>query len=131
LEQASRVVSQTQESPDQPPRDVVPETLAADSARASNPIDAKPYLIQVASFESPQRADRLVDELTSLGYSARRVELELGERGRLQRVLAGGYRTREEAQSDLERIREIPGYDDARIIEPPQPSPALDGSAIR
>lgn len=131
VEQASRVVSQTQNRSDQPPRDAVPETLAVNSARASDPIDAKPYLIQVASFESPLRAVRLVDELTNLGYVARSVELDLGQRGRLQRVLVSGYGTREEAQSDLERIREIPGYDDARIIEPSQPSPTLDGSSIR
>jgi general secretion pathway protein A len=131
LEQASRVVSQTQDPPDQPPRDAVPETPAANSARASDPIDATPYLIQVASFESSVRAVRLVDELAKLGFLARSEEVDSGQRGRLQRVLVSGYRTRAEAESDLERIREIPGYNDARIIEPPQPSPALDGSLSR
>lgn len=131
LEQASPVVSQTENPSDQPPPDAVLETLAANRARASDRIDATAYLIQVASFESRLRADRLVDELTSLGYLARSEGLDLGQRGRLQRVLVGGYRTREEAQSDLERIREIPGYDDAQIIAPPQPDPALDGSSLR
>ena len=60
------------------------------------------FAIQVASFETLPRAERLVAELTDAGYRARAVELDLGpERGRIVQVLVGGYRTAEDAGPDL------------------------------
>jgi cell division septation protein DedD len=80
--------------------------------------DAGSYIIQVASFERRERATRLVEELTAAGYQAREVELDLGPpRGRLVQVIVGGYSSAIEVERDLQRIRELPGYGDARLLE--------------
>jgi general secretion pathway protein A len=91
---------------------------AAGAAAASGLAAEEGYVIQVASFESRLRAARLVDELTSAGYRARDVELDLGApRGRLVQVIVGGYTSALEVERDLRRIREWPGYADARLLE--------------
>ena len=87
---------------------------------------AEPYVIQVASFESALRADRLVKALRDQGYRAYQVEVDLGSRGLFQRVFVGRYRTPGEAESDLARIREIPGYGDARILDLQPSQPLLE-----
>lgn len=77
------------------------------------------YTILVASFTNPERAQRLVDELTNAGYRARAVEHDWGPpRGRLLQVNVGGYASAIDVQRDLQHIRELPGgYQDARIVE--------------
>jgi cell division septation protein DedD len=76
------------------------------------------YVIQVASFQSRARASRLAEQLSTAGYRVHQVELNLEPpRGRLLQILVGGYVTIEEAQVDLARIRQIPGYADARLRE--------------
>ena len=80
------------------------------------PSEGNRFAIQVASFESALRAQRLVDELTGAGYQARSVELDFGApRGRLVQVLVGEYRTATDAEPDLVRMRALPGYADARL----------------
>jgi hypothetical protein len=72
----------------------------------------------VASFQSRARAERLVEELTGAGYQAREVELDLGPpRGTLLQVIVGGYSSVLEVERDLRRIRELPGYSDAHLLE--------------
>lgn len=73
------------------------------------------YSIQVASFENTARADRLVSELTAAGFRARSVEFRFGA-GVLFQIRIDGYRSAAEANQDLARIHELPGYDDARVI---------------
>jgi cell division septation protein DedD len=73
------------------------------------------YSIQVASFENSVRAQRLVSELTAAGFRARSVELRLGA-GAVFLIRIDGYRSADEANKDLTRIRERPGYDDARVV---------------
>lgn len=90
-----------------------PAGLAAGAAPAAG----EDYLIQVASFTSRERAQRLVAELTSAGYRAREVERDFGPpRGRLLQVIVGGYSSALEVERDLRRIRELPEYGDARLI---------------
>jgi general secretion pathway protein A len=97
-----------------------------DLARGASPAQPAPssrasaqgsdrYSIQVASFESPVRAERLVSELTAAGFRARSVELRLGG-GAVFQIRIDGYRSADEANKDLTRIRERPGYNDARVI---------------
>jgi hypothetical protein len=69
----------------------------------------------VASFESRVRAERLVSELTAAGFRARAVEFHLGS-GAVFQIRIDGYRSVDEATRDLARIRERPGYTDARVI---------------
>lgn len=83
---------------------------------AGAPPAADAYIIQVALFETAGRAGLVVKELADLGYRSYQIELDLGARGRLQQVLVGRYGTRAEAESDLERIRRIPDYADARVV---------------
>ncbi|HET9383941.1 MAG TPA: SPOR domain-containing protein, partial [Gemmatimonadales bacterium] len=97
-----------------------------DLARGASPVSPAPsspaaaqgsdrYSIQVASFENPVRAQRLVSELTAAGFRARSVELRLGA-GAVFLIRIDGYRSADEANKDLARIRERPGYNDARVI---------------
>ena len=67
----------------------------------------------------PERAQRLVEELTSAGYRADVVEHDWGPpRGRLLQVNVGDYASATDVQRDLQQIRALPGgYQDARIIE--------------
>ena len=98
-----------------------PDAIAVGEAvsPAAAPADlAGPYAIVVASFTNPARAGSLVDELTRAGFRARSVERDWGPpRGRIIQVNVGGYTSAAEVQRDLQRIRELPGYADARIVE--------------
>jgi len=72
------------------------------------------FAIQVASFNTLARAEALVDELARDGRRARAVTVDFGPpRGQLVQVLVGEYRSVEEAQSDLTRLREQ--FEDARL----------------
>jgi len=77
------------------------------------------YSILVASFESRDRAERLVEELTSAGFTAKAVARDGGAaHGPLTLVRVSGYTSALDVQRDLQRIRELPGgYGDARIVE--------------
>jgi cell division septation protein DedD len=75
------------------------------------------YSILVASFQNRDRAEKLVAELVNAGYGARTVERTGGPTGRLMTVTIGGYTSAIDVQRDLQRIRELPGYADARIVE--------------
>jgi cell division septation protein DedD len=85
---------------------------------AGNP-NARRYAIDVALFDSAWRADRLVQELAAAGYSTYQVLVDLGPVGQRRLVLVGNYLTEPDAETDLARIRQIPGYSDARIISAP------------
>ena len=77
------------------------------------------YAIQVASFESRERAERLVDELARAGFRARAVEFNLGPpRGIVLQIRVDGYQTAQDAERDLARIHELPGYGDAHLLQP-------------
>jgi general secretion pathway protein A len=73
------------------------------------------FAIQVASFQTLARAERLVGELTIAGYRARAAEVNLGERGRFVAVLVGDYRTAEDANPDLAVLRSKHGFTDAQV----------------
>jgi general secretion pathway protein A len=94
-------------------------TNAATTASAATTAESGNYTIVVASFTNAERAQRLIDELTSAGYRARMVEHDWGPpRGRLLQVNVGGYASAADVQRDLEQIRQLPGgYQDARIVE--------------
>jgi general secretion pathway protein A len=111
----------------EPPRVAPVSTQAIDPGRAEPPKSALPasvpvaperrgYSILVASFENRERADRLVEELTTSGFEAKAVGGVAN--GRFTLVRVGGYTAVGDVQRDLQRIRELPGgYGDARIVE--------------
>jgi len=93
---------------------------AVRSARTATASEYRNYTIVVASFTNSDRAQRLVEELTTAGYRARVVDHDWGPpRGRLLQVNVGGYASATDGQRDLEQIRQFPGgYRDARIVVP-------------
>lgn len=91
------------------------ETLAPPDTLPAVAPAAGTYVIEVALFETPQRANRLVEALAGMGYRAYEATRDFGRRGSLEQVLIGHYATREEASSDLQELQKTRGYEDARI----------------
>ncbi len=111
-----------------PPSIVPPKPESADQASSqetgataavATAAEGGNYMIVVASFTNPERAQHLVEELTAAGYRARAVEHDSGlPRGRWLQVNVGGYASADEAERDLQQIRLLPGgYQDARIVD--------------
>jgi general secretion pathway protein A len=75
------------------------------------------YVIQVAAFEGPVRAERLVEQLIGAGFAARATEIvtSSSEHPWFQ-VVVGPYTSLEPAETDLARIWDVPGYEDAKVV---------------
>ena len=87
-----------------------------DAELVTMPPGTKTYVIEVALFSSRARALRSVQEIAAEGQPAYSAEVRLGsENRRFIQVLAGSYGSLAEAESALELIRELPGYQDARL----------------
>ena len=71
------------------------------------------FAIQVASFQTLARAERLAQQLT--GYDARAIELNPGQGGRIVGVMVGDYATEQDAARDLTALRSQLGFLDARV----------------
>jgi general secretion pathway protein A len=76
--------------------------------------DAGHYVINVAVFRTSVRAATVMTELTDAGYTAYYTELNL-QGVSFWQVIVGAYETVADAQADLDKIRAIPGFRDARI----------------
>jgi cell division septation protein DedD len=74
------------------------------------------YSVLVGSFRQPGEADRLIEQLQEHGYEARTRRIDTGERGVWHQVVAGPYIAVGEARQAEARIRQLPGYADARLI---------------
>jgi general secretion pathway protein A len=80
--------------------------------KVSTPVER--LAIQVASFDTAERADRLVTDLARLGYAARTVTVVFDPpRPPVVQVLIGRYPTTLAAEEDLTTIREL--FADARL----------------
>jgi cell division septation protein DedD len=73
------------------------------------------FAIQVASFQTIERAELLLDQLTGFGFEARAVEANSRDFGRLVEVLVGDYLTAEAALPDLAKLRSVHGFVDAQV----------------
>jgi type II secretory pathway predicted ATPase ExeA len=73
------------------------------------------FAIQVASFQTLARAERLAQQLTNAGYNARAIELNQGQSGRIVGVTVGDYATEQDATRDLTALRSQLGFADARV----------------
>ncbi len=94
---------------------VVPAGSDAGTAAQAAPGEAAgKYIIQVASFEDEGRSGQLVAQLAAAGYRAYQSRFSLDGEPWWQ-VSVGPYATLAEGESDLEKVREIPGYDDATL----------------
>jgi cell division septation protein DedD len=100
-----------------PVRTIAGELGASTSPPAAVQANDGTFAIQVASFSSQTRADRLVTELAQAGFRARTVEFNLGPpRGLVLQIRVDGYPSVQDAERDLTRIRELPGYGDAHLL---------------
>ena len=101
------------------PESVTTIDVSKPSGPSIAPASPSTYAILVASFESRERAERLVEELTNAGYGAHAVQFEGGTGNRrLTQVKVSGYTSAIDVERDLQRIRQLPGrYNDARIVE--------------
>ena len=73
------------------------------------------YSVLVGSFRHDAEAAVLVEQLRGLGYQARTGRVESEERGAWHQVFVGPYRDIELARQDEARVRQLPGYADARL----------------
>lgn len=98
------------------PRLAVPVSSEATTRAADEPAARSgEYVIRVASFHNELRATQLLEQLDAAGYRVYPVKFGLKEEGRIWQVVIGGYTALAEAESDLEKIRQMPGYGDANI----------------
>ena len=111
----------------------MPEPPAAPARRSVTPVPTPPTLlvqpneiatvasgtgafeVGVAQFSAPSRAIRLEAELAASGYRASTWSVDF-DSGRLYEVRIGPYSTRDAAEADATRIREMRGYEDARVM---------------
>jgi general secretion pathway protein A len=100
-------VSSRPAQPSTPPTGEGPATTA--SVRGGR------YSVLVGSFRQESEAARLLDELRGLGYQARTARFESEGRGAWHQVLVGPYRDIDQARQDETRVRQLPGYGDARL----------------
>jgi type II secretory pathway predicted ATPase ExeA len=71
--------------------------------------------IQVATFQTLSRAQRLAQQLTNSGYPAIAIERSLGPAGSIYEVLAGDYPSELDAVRDLGALQSQHGFPDARV----------------
>ena len=74
------------------------------------------YSVLVGSFRQASEAATLSRELEALGFEVRTSRFESNERGAWHQVFVGPYTDLEGARRDQARVREMPGYSDARLI---------------
>lgn len=73
------------------------------------------YSVLVGSFRQESEAAELLEQLRSLGYQARAGRVESEARGAWHQVFVGPYTDIELARQDEGRVRQLPGYADARL----------------
>jgi type II secretory pathway predicted ATPase ExeA/cell division septation protein DedD len=73
------------------------------------------FIIQVASFESDVRAARLVARLEAAGFRAYHTQVDVDGDDSWWQVSVGPYPSAVAAETDLDQIRLIPGYEDAAL----------------
>lgn len=76
------------------------------------------YSVIVGSFRQRSEAESLSTDLQALGFSDRaiRIRVATSASGAWHQVLAGPYTDAAVAGREHARVRQIPGYGDARLI---------------
>jgi cell division septation protein DedD len=87
----------------------------ADAAGAPRPQTGGRYSVLVGSFRHDAEAAILVEQLRGLGYQARSGRVESEARGVWHQVFVGPYGDIDVARQDEARVRQLPGYADARL----------------
>ena len=107
-------------------REVAPPQLPA-NGRSRGAAIGETFEVGVALFVAPARARRLEAELAASGYRAS-TDPSSWPAGAMYEVRTGPYPTRDDAEVDVARIRQMPGYADARVI--PARPPRSSSSAV-
>lgn len=96
----------------------VPPTAPTSGARGSTsgPELRASYSVLVGSFRHGTEAATLSGQLQGLGFQVRTSRVEPAGRGLWYQVFVGPYRDLERARQDEARIRQMPGYSDARLV---------------
>lgn len=74
------------------------------------------YSVLVGSFRHESEAATLSQQLQDLGFRVRTARVESSERGAWHQVFVGPYNDLEQVRRDEGRVRQMPGYSDARLI---------------
>ena len=88
---------------------------AAEAAGAPPSNAGGRYSVLVGSFRHDAEAAVLMEQLRGLGYQARSGRVESEERGVWHQVFVGPYGDIDAARQDEARVRQLPGYADARL----------------
>jgi general secretion pathway protein A len=78
--------------------------------------DGRTYSVLVGSFRYEPEAASLLEQLRELGYRARTVRVNSTGRGTWHQVFAGPYGDLVQARQDEARVKQMPGYADARLV---------------
>jgi cell division septation protein DedD len=73
--------------------------------KAGKAVQARGWTVQVAALKDPADADRMVARLVQKGYAAYQLTEEIPGKGLWHRVRVGHYGQRQEARSDMEKLR--------------------------
>ena len=93
-----------------------PRLADSDSGRNSGPARLRQYSVLVGSFRYEPEAASLLDQLRGLGYQARTARVSSAGRGTWHQVFVGPYGDVDRARQDEARVRQLPGYADARVV---------------
>ena len=83
---------------------------------AASPVPATRFALLMATFQSDERTAKSLQELRDAGFNAFRVDVSLVDGGAAQVVYVGPATDRAEAERDLERARQLQGYEGARLV---------------
>jgi general secretion pathway protein A len=100
--------------PDAAPPSVARATPADAATPASSNATGR-FSVLVGSFRHDAEAAVLLEQLRGLGYQVRSGRVESEERGAWYQVFVGPYSDIEVARQDEARVRQLPGYADARL----------------
>jgi general secretion pathway protein A len=93
-----------------------PRVADSDNGRNSEGARLRQYSVLVGSFRYEPEAASLLDQLRGLGYQARTARVSSTGRGIWHQVFVGPYPDVERARQDEARVRQLPGYADARVV---------------
>lgn len=77
---------------------------------------ARKYSVLVGSFRYEPEAASLLEQLRGLGYRVRTTRVNSTGRGTWHQVFVGPYGDLSRARQDEARVRQLPGYADARLV---------------
>jgi type II secretory pathway predicted ATPase ExeA/cell division septation protein DedD len=103
------------------PAPAAPAEEAPAAVAAAAPVEATPvaptsdYFVAVGVFASREHVNQIVDTLERAGLPAMQRSLQRGTR-ELNQIVLGPFLNRGDAAKDLQRLRELGGFDDAHVI---------------